>query len=261
MANLDIQPPSAGPSARLPLGRRAARRDVAAAEINAVLSLPDAPWSDAGWRDAGRGDDRWLSYRRLGKRALDLTLVLAFLPVYLPFVALAALLLFVEGGNPFYRQDRLGRDGARFSIVKLRTMVRDADKKLEDLLRQDPEMRREWEVSQKLRSDPRITRIGAILRRSSMDELPQLWNVLIGQMSLVGPRPMMPEQLPLYGDPQDYFAVRPGITGLWQVDRRNDSSFADRARYDTAYRRELSLVKDLRVLWQTIGVVLKRTGC
>lgn len=200
-------------------------------------------------------------YRRAGKRMLDIALVAVFLPVYLPVIALAALVLFVEGGNPFYRQERLGRNGERFSILKLRTMVRDADARLQALLAENPEMKREWDVSQKLKSDPRVTRVGALLRRASLDELPQLWNVLIGQMSLVGPRPMMPEQLPLYGDPADYFAVRPGITGLWQVARRNEGSFAERVQYDTAYARDLSLSTDLRILWQTIGVVLRRTGC
>ncbi|KZY42132.1 sugar transferase, partial [Roseovarius sp. HI0049] len=189
-------------------------------------------------------------YRRAGKRAFDILLVLAFLPVYLPFIAVAAGLLFLEGGNPFYRQPRLGLNGERFSILKLRTMVRDADKKLAELLAKDPELKREWDVSQKLKKDPRITRVGALLRMTSMDELPQLWNVLKGEMSLVGPRPMMPDQLPLYGDPRHYFAVRPGITGYWQVDRRNESSFADRAFYDAAYDAELSLPKDAKVLWQ-----------
>ncbi|MDM8164550.1 sugar transferase [Roseovarius sp.] len=199
-------------------------------------------------------------YRRAGKRGLDILLVLAFMPIYLPVVGIAACLLFIEGGNPFYRQPRLGLNGERFSILKLRTMVRDADKKLNDLLATDPALKREWDVSQKLKKDPRITRVGALLRMTSMDELPQLWNVLKGDMSLVGPRPMMPDQLSLYGDPRHYFAVRPGITGYWQVDRRNESSFADRAFYDEAYDAELSLPKDARVLWQTIGVVLRRTG-
>lgn len=203
---------------------------------------------------------RGFAYRRVGKRALDILLVMALLPFYLPIMGGAALLLFIEGGNPFYRQARLGRNGEMFSIVKLRTMVRDADVKLAELLATDPVLKLEWDVTQKLKNDPRITRVGAMLRRTSLDELPQLWNVLKGDMSLVGPRPMMPDQLSLYGDPTHYFAVRPGITGYWQVDRRNESSFADRAYYDAAYDKELSLLKDARVLWQTIGVVLRRTG-
>lgn len=200
-------------------------------------------------------------YRRFGKRVLDITLVLACAPIYLPLIGIAALMLMIEGGNPFYRQDRLGRGGTRFSIFKLRTMVRDADQRLEAILAADPALRREWEVTQKLRHDPRVTRVGAFLRRTSLDELPQLWNVLKGEMSLVGPRPMLPEQLPLYGDPTHYFALRPGISGDWQVGRRNESSFAERARYDADYDRAMSLGHDLRVLWKTIGVVRRRTGC
>jgi len=200
-------------------------------------------------------------YRALGKRLLDMVLVLSSLPLVLPLVGLAALALWIEGGKPFYRQDRLGRGGTRFSIVKLRTMVRDADTRLTELLARDPEKRREWEVSQKLRNDPRVTRVGDILRRTSMDELPQLWNVLKGEMSLVGPRPMLPEQLPLYGDPHHYFALRPGLTGLWQVGRRNESSFAERTEYDAAYEVRLSLWRDLSVMLKTVGVVLRRTGC
>lgn len=255
MANLDIQsPPAVRP---VPLHVRAPRFP----ELHSLTATSHAALTRAYVPAVEPAGVPRFSYRRAGKRLLDVALVLALMPVYMPLIGAAAALLYVEGGNPFYRQDRLGKNGARFSLLKLRTMVRDADAKLQKLLEEDPELRREWEVSQKLKSDPRITRVGEFLRRSSLDELPQLWNVLTGDMSLVGPRPMMPEQLPLYGDPAHYFAVRPGITGLWQVGRRNEGSFADRAKYDTAYFRDLSLTKDLRVLWKTIGVVLRRTGC
>ncbi|WP_111733152.1 sugar transferase [Roseovarius amoyensis] len=211
----------------------------------------------AGARQRGLGS----IYRRFGKRAFDIALVLAFAPLYLPLIGGAALMLTVEGGNPFYRQERLGRSGNRFTIFKLRTMERDAEQRLEEVLAADPELRREWDVTQKLRHDPRVTRVGEFLRRTSLDELPQLWNVLKGDMSLVGPRPMLPEQLPLYGDPAHYFALRPGISGDWQVSRRNEGSFAERASYDADYDAALSLGRDLRILWRTIGVVRKRTGC
>jgi len=200
-------------------------------------------------------------YRRFGKRALDIVLVLVCAPLYLPLIGFAALMLMIEGGNPFYRQDRLGRGGNRFTIFKLRTMVRDAEQRLEEILAADPALRHEWDVTQKLRHDPRVTRVGELLRRTSLDELPQLWNVLKGDMSLVGPRPMLPEQLPLYGDPAHYFALRPGISGDWQVGRRNETSFSERAIYDADYDAGLSLGRDLRVLWKTIGVVRRRTGC
>jgi len=206
---------------------------------------------DAGGRSA---------YRHFGKRVLDIALVLAFLPIHLSLIGVAAAALYLEGGNPFYRQTRLGRNGRRFSIVKLRTMVRDAETRLQAVLARDPELRQEWEETQKLKHDPRVTRVGKLLRRSSLDELPQLWNVLTGDMSLVGPRPMMPEQLPLYGDPQHYFALRPGITGPWQIGRRNEGRFADRAGYDTDYDKGLSLWQDVKILLKTVGVVLRRTG-
>lgn len=200
-------------------------------------------------------------YRLAGKRMLDIALVLAFLPVYLPVIGIAALFLAVEGGNPFYRQKRLGRNGEHFSILKLRTMVKDADARLAALCAADPAIKREWDETQKLRNDPRITRVGNLLRRTSLDELPQLWNVLTGDMSLVGPRPMMPEQLPLYGAPRHYFALRPGITGIWQVGRRNETSFSERAVFDEEYNRNLSFWQDLKLLFKTVGVVIRRTGC
>lgn len=200
-------------------------------------------------------------YGRYAKPVLDKLLILATLPVVLPIIALCALVLWIEGGQPFYTQQRLGRGGKRFSILKLRTMVRDADAILESYLAQNPAMRAEWDEMQKLKNDPRITRVGAFLRATSLDELPQLWNVLTGEMSLIGPRPMMPDQLEMYGDPQAYFALRPGITGLWQVSARNNSRFTYRNEVDGAYRRNISLPMDLTILFKTVGVVLRRTGC
>ncbi|MEW9918962.1 sugar transferase [Marimonas sp. MJW-29] len=199
-------------------------------------------------------------YRHLGKRALDIAFVLLTLPFSLTIIGLCALALWIEGGNPFYTQPRLGRKGKQFPILKLRTMVRDADAVLRDILAQDPEMRQEWEQFQKLRNDPRVTRVGHILRVTSMDELPQLYNVLRGDMSFVGPRPMMPDQLGMYGDSSAYFALRPGITGLWQVSARNASRFNYRNEVDAAYERGLSFKLDLTILFKTIGVVLRPTG-
>ncbi len=199
-------------------------------------------------------------YQNLGKRCLDLFLILLSLPVILPVIGLCALALLFEGGNPFYTQERLGRNGKRFRILKLRTMVPDADARLEAYLRNDPALRHEWETTQKLKQDPRITRVGRLLRVTSLDELPQLWNVIRGDMSLVGPRPMMPDQLPLYGDPRDYFALRPGLTGLWQVSARNETTFAFRASLDANYRRDIGFRTDLGLILRTFGVVLRGTG-
>ncbi|WP_299880147.1 sugar transferase [uncultured Sulfitobacter sp.] len=200
-------------------------------------------------------------YRDAGKRLMDMTLVLLSLPIALPLIGLCALALYLEGGSPFYTQDRLGRRGRRFSILKLRTMVRNADEVLENYLASDPKLRTEWDHLQKLRVDPRVTRIGRILRATSLDELPQLFNVLRGDMSIVGPRPMMPDQLPMYGDPVSYFALRPGITGLWQVSARNSNGFSHRNEVDATYNTTLSLGTDVKVLVKTVGVVLRRTGC
>lgn len=200
------------------------------------------------------------AYRTIGKRILDLALVILMAPFALPLIGFAALLLRVEGGAPFYRQARLGKGGSTFQILKLRTMVCDADQMLARLLATNPALRAEWERTQKLKRDPRITRVGALLRKTSLDELPQLWNVLLGEMTLVGPRPMLPEQLPLYGDARHYFALKPGITGTWQVSERNESTFTARAALDAEYDGTLSLGEDAKILWRTIGAVVKRTG-
>ncbi|WP_439655656.1 sugar transferase [Sulfitobacter marinivivus] len=201
------------------------------------------------------------AYRLFGKRVFETVLVLLALPFFVPVMALCAIALWLEGGNPFYRQIRLGRGGDRFAILKLRTMTRDADAVLEQYLAANPEMRREWDEKQKLINDPRVTRIGSILRKTSLDELPQLWNVLTGEMSLIGPRPMMPDQLPMYGDPTHYFALRPGITGLWQVSARNENSFGYRNEVDAAYSRSLSLRNDIVLIFKTVWVMARRTGC
>ena len=198
-------------------------------------------------------------YRDRLKRALDIVLVLICLPVALPLVGALALVIALRGGQPFYGQQRVGRDGRIFTMWKLRSMVRDADRKLEAHLARDPSLRAEWDAHQKLRRDPRITAFGQFLRRSSLDELPQLWNILKGDMSIVGPRPMMPEQQRLYPGTA-YYGLRPGLTGLWQISDRNASVFAYRAECDTRYDRSLSLLLDLRVMLRTVGVVLRGTG-
>ena len=139
-------------------------------------------------------------------------------------------------------------------------MVDNADAVLEAYLEQNPAMRREWDTKQKLLDDPRVTRLGRFLRKCSIDELPQLLNVLRGDMSLVGPRPMMVDQKKLYHG-VDYYDVRPGITGFWQISDRNETSFADRVFYDARYNNKLSLKTDVKILLATVNVVLRGTGC
>ncbi|MFT4961457.1 MAG: lipopolysaccharide/colanic/teichoic acid biosynthesis glycosyltransferase [Paracoccaceae bacterium] len=216
-------------------------------ELYAPLAQPSQKYDHAQYID-------W------GKQALDSLIVLLLLPAAAVLIGVCAIALWLEGGQPFYRQVRLGRYGRKFSILKLRTMVRDADQRLETCLAADPELRKEWDSTQKLKIDPRITRVGAFLRQTSLDELPQIWNVIKGEMSLVGPRPMLPEQLPLYGDARPYFAMRPGITGSWQVSARNEKGFAHRAVVDAEYYHKVSMKVDLKLLFKTIAVILQRTG-
>ena len=198
-------------------------------------------------------------YRGGLKRVLDLVVVLLGAPFVLPMVLILAYLVSRDGAPAFYSQKRLGRGGRLYTIWKLRTMVADADDRLGAHLAADPAARAEWTRTQKLLHDPRITPIGNFLRKCSLDELPQLWNVLRGEMSLVGPRPMMPCQRDLYPGTA-CFALRPGITGPWQVSKRNACSFADRAAFDEAYARDLSFPTDLRLLLATVRVVLCATG-
>lgn len=198
-------------------------------------------------------------YRRHVKRWLDVLLILLASPIVLPFVLVMALLVRRDGGPAFYVQDRIGLDGRVFRLWKLRTMVQNADALLASHLAADPALRAEWDANQKLRHDPRITPMGRILRKTSLDELPQLWNVLRGDMSLVGPRPMLPEQRALYPG-RAYFRMRPGLTGPWQVSERNATTFAGRAEFDQSYAERMSLTTDLAILFLTVWVVVRGTG-
>lgn len=198
-------------------------------------------------------------YRDHFKRALDVLAVMLLAPVafvmLLPFIILVSL----DGSAPFYWQKRIGKNGRTFRMLKLRSMVPNADKLLEKHLSENAAARIEWNVLQKLKNDPRITRVGKIIRKTSLDELPQLWNVLTGDMSLVGPRPIMCDQKDIYPG-SAYYHMRPGITGLWQVSDRNECSFAERAVFDTRYYNDISFVSDFSVITRTFGVVLRATG-
>ncbi|SDF18677.1 sugar transferase [Limimaricola pyoseonensis] len=202
-----------------------------------------------------------LRYVEIPKRGLDLLLCLVLLPTILPIIAFLYLLVRLDGGPGFFGHQRIGRDGRRFRCWKIRTMVPDAQERLAALLAADPEARAEWQRDRKLRRDPRVTRLGGFLRASSLDELPQIWNVLRGEMSLIGPRPITAAELMRYGAEKGvYLALRPGITGLWQVSGRNDLSYDQRVRLDAEYQARVSLGTDLRILYRTAGAVLMRTG-
>lgn len=209
---------------------------------------------------AGKTVKRNGPYRLGLKRVFDVFLVILSLPFVIPFLALISVAIMLsDGGSPLFRQERVGKDGRRFQIWKFRSMVVDAEAQLERYLDSNPEAKREWETKQKLSYDPRCTVVGRLLRRTSIDELPQIFNVLAGDMSLVGPRPMLPCQQALYPG-QAYYNMRPGMTGAWQVTTRNTSDFSDRAAYDDHYYARVSLIQDLHILARTVGVVLRGTG-
>ncbi|WML89819.1 exopolysaccharide biosynthesis polyprenyl glycosylphosphotransferase [Thiothrix lacustris] len=200
--------------------------------------------------------DRALKYVSDFTLALTLTLLLS------PFLlGLYLWVWVVTEGKPVFRQERVGQNGQPFKIYKFRTMRADAAEELEKILASDPAAREEWERDRKLKDDPRITHVGHFLRRTSLDELPQLINVLRGQMSLVGPRPIITEEIPAYSEYIDYYQqVRPGITGLWQVSGRNELSYAERVQLDVWYVRNWSLELDLIILTKTFVAVLLRKG-
>lgn len=198
-------------------------------------------------------------YRTVFKRAFDIAAVVLAAPVVVPLIFGLAFGVRRDGGRAFYSQMRVGLDGRHFRMWKLRSMVSDADDRMAAYLAANPQARSEWEQTQKLKSDPRITPFGQFLRKSSLDELPQLWNVFCGEMSLVGPRPIMLSQQALYPGTA-YYRLRPGITGYWQTDGRNSTTFEARAAYDQAYDAEVSLATDVKVLSRTVGVVMKCTG-
>lgn len=186
-------------------------------------------------------------------------LILTIMPV---FMILCLAIWSHDGGSPIFAHRRVGRGNKLFPCLKLRTMVVDSEKRLEELLRSDPSAAFEWHMHQKLRNDPRITPLGAFLRKTSLDELPQLINVLVGHMSLVGPRPIVVAEAPRYGRYfKFYCAVRPGITGLWQVSGRNDVSYRRRVAIDTLYVRSRSIFVDLAILTRTLPAVLSARGC
>ena len=219
---------------------------------------PDRGAADLFSPEMFRPDSRG-AYRGGLKRVMDVVLVVLAAPVVLPAVLMLALLVMRDGHAPFYWSARVGRRGRIFRMLKLRSMVFDADARLEAYLATDSAAAAEWAATQKLKRDPRITRFGRTLRKTSLDELPQLWNVLTGEMSLVGPRPMMPDQRKIYPG-RAYYDLRPGVTGPWQVSDRNDCEFSRRADFDLDYHRNLSFSNDLRLLVRTVAVVLRCTG-
>ena len=206
-----------------------------------------------------RRDDR---EEPLWKVFLDKVLSVAALFLLAPFIALVAGLLKIgEGGPVIFAHTRIGKNGEPFRCLKFRTMLPDAEERLDAYLASNPEAREEWETHRKLSDDPRVTCLGRFLRKSSLDELPQFWNVLRGDMSIVGPRPITEQEAVHYGNRFGaYLSVRPGITGLWQVIGRSDTTYEERVSLDMQYVRGRSLMMDLRIILRTIVVVFTRNG-
>lgn len=195
------------------------------------------------------------------KRVLDVLGAIVLAIVFAPLILAIAVLMHREGGSIIYKHRRIGRDGRAFECLKFRTMVANAEQVLREVLERDPAMKAEWVRDHKLRCDPRVTRLGRFLRRTSLDELPQLWNVMRGEMSLVGPRPVVREELLRYGrNVRTYLSAKPGITGLWQVKGRNDTDYRRRVVLDTYYVRNQNLLLDLYILFKTTRVVLGGSG-
>lgn len=196
------------------------------------------------------------------KRAFDVCAASAILVFALPAMFFIMVLMFsTDRGPVLFSHERIGQNGKRFRCLKFRSMVVNSQEALRRHLELFPLARAEWEATQKLRDDPRITRLGRFLRVTSLDELPQLINVIRGDMSLVGPRPIVQDEVVRYADEiEHYAAVRPGITGLWQVSGRSDVDYDQRVRLDTRYVREWSFFGDLVILLKTVKVVILRSG-
>jgi exopolysaccharide production protein ExoY len=193
---------------------------------------------------------------------MDISLSLLLLLAALPAMLLVALCIYIEDGGPvFFIQSRVGRGGRMFPCLKFRSMHINAEAQLDHLLARDPQARREWEDSRKLRKDPRTTRVGGFIRKSSLDELPQFMNVVCGQMSLVGPRPIVPAEVRRYGHRIGHYqSGRPGLTGLWQVSGRSDATYRSRIAMDVVYARAKHPLLDLRIIAGTVAVVLLGRG-
>jgi Undecaprenyl-phosphate galactose phosphotransferase WbaP len=240
--------------------------------FNGVLLIPLLPEGQ---------EQHWFSVRDLGtnigflvrhnlrdrkrqfiKRTIDLTLTLSGMIIIVPLGLLLSLAIILSSpGSPIYTQKRIGRGGKVFTVYKFRTMVLNADTILQQYLAKNPSLQAEWERDHKLKKDPRIFRVGALLRKTSLDEFPQLWNVLCGDMSLVGPRPIVEAEIEKYGHVfNDYCRVRPGITGLWQISGRNNTTYQERVQLDRYYVNNWSVWLDIWILAKTFPVVVMRDG-
>lgn len=216
----------------------------------------EPPQSSAQYHATNQGTN----YR--SKRGFDIVFSFFALIFLAPLIIIVAMIVRLHDGGPaFYSQKRVGKDGRTFKFYKLRSMVVDSQAQLEALMARDPAARREYTETHKLKNDPRITPIGRFIRKSSIDELPQLWNILIGDMSVVGPRPVEEFETYRYGEDYKYYCSgAPGLTGLWQISGRSDISFQQRVDLDVHYVRTQSLTNDIFIILKTVPAVLKSSG-
>ena len=210
-------------------------------------------------------DESWEEIKHIPiKRGFDIIFSALVLGLLLPLFLIIAFCIYLSSpGSVIYYQKRIGRGGKTFRCYKFRTMVQNAEAKLQDILQNDEELRKEWNQTYKLKKDPRITTIGAFLRKTSLDELPQFWNVLKGDLSVVGPRPVVKEELDKYFGEERYkiLSIRPGITGLWQISGRSDIlCYKERIRLDKHYVENHSLLLDTKIVWKTIFVMIGAKG-
>jgi len=202
-------------------------------------------------------------YRQIVQTLFNYTLAILLLPLLLPIIGIIAILIKRESPGPvFFKHNRIGKDGKIIGTLKFRSMYQDAQERLEKLLEENPEIKKEWEENFKLKNDPRVTKIGAFLRKTSLDELPQIFNVLKGEMNFVGPRPVIQQEIDQYykEHAEYYYMVKPGITGLWQVSGRSDTDYGYRIKTDKWYVSNWSLWLDIVILFKTVKVVAKREG-
>jgi len=199
---------------------------------------------------------------RLGKRLLDISVACTLMPCLVPLFLVSAVIVRISSPGPLlYRQKRIGRFGREFTLWKFRTMYSNSDEILRNHLETNPAAAREWKQTRKLREDPRVTKLGTILRRASLDELPQFLNVFAGTMSLVGPRPIVAAEKAQYGDAYFFYtSAKPGLSGLWQVSGRSDLSYDQRVNLDAEYIRQWNLALDIKILWRTGAAVWASKG-
>lgn len=230
-----------------------------------VILADSGEHSDAAWasaRTAVSTRTKRPTWDDAAKRLLDLTCVVAGLVFMAPLIVVVAILVKLQDGGPIlFGQERLGRNGRVFRCYKFRTMVVDAQARLDALLATNPNARAEWALDHKLRKDPRITPIGSFLRKSSLDEIPQLFNILMGDMSVVGPRPIVIGEIARYGVRFNHYCrVKPGLTGLWQVSGRNNTTYRRRVAMDTLYAARRNILMDVMIILKTIPAVIMRKG-